>query len=49
MITVMITTRSLEQNEKNSKRVEQFVECFGAELVVTNHSTVEAVAVNGCF
>ena len=35
-------------NQKNSKRVQQFVECFGVQLVVTNHSTVIGVVVIGC-
>ena len=32
IVAVMLTTRSSEHNQKNSKRVQQFVECFGVQL-----------------
>ena len=48
-IVVVMATGSSEHNQKNSKRLQQFVQWFEDQLVVTNHSIVTGVAVNIFF
>ena len=40
----VMATKSSEHNQKNSKRVQRFAECFGVELVVRNNSTLRDVS-----